>query len=655
MSDNTSQSNLFGTRFSDRFLDYHAGKIIADPKIAIVELVANSWDAGSTEVQITWPVFPEKDFEITDNGTGMTRSEFQDIWTTLNYNRLKGQGSTTKVPASNKKVLRKVYGRNGKGRHSLFCFSDKYKVQTWKNGYKSSFNVIQSSGENAYLVEFLGEEPYQGHGTRISCNFNKASYENNLLKIDEVTELIGSKFIVDPSDFKVYINGCKINLVDLLEQSQEYKCEIPDEGTVTIFVIDSKTVGRTTKQHGVAWWVNNRLVGDHSWKDFKDSYLDGRTNTAKRYTIIVKADILEDEVTEDWTDFKDNDKVKRIKEYVKDFILETIENLMFDVRKEAKIKVLESQRATLKQMDPSSRQAIGSFINQVQKRCPTIKPQHLENIVDILAKMEASKSVYKLLRQLSQLSSDDMDSLSSILDEWDIMDAKIVLDELKKRLELIKEMESLVENPKADELHELQPLFEHGLWIFGPEYESIEFLSNSSLAKVIKTCFKNGNVETLENSRKRPDFVALTDGSLGVYSSNRYDGNSGEVCGTQKILIVELKRGGSIICDKNRHQAEYYAKEIKKSGKIEKDTKIVCYVLGTSVDPECEVSKIGDNIEVIPRSYSLVLRQAHARTFNLMKNIREAKRIEDFEDEEVREVLKQKETTDFPGIFSETA
>ena len=60
---------------------------------------------------------------------------------------------------------------------------------------------------------------------------------------------------------------------------------------------------------------------------------------------------------------------------------------MYDVRKEAKIKVLESQRATLKQMDPSLRWTIGSFINQIQKRCPTIKPQHLENVVDILAKM----------------------------------------------------------------------------------------------------------------------------------------------------------------------------------------------------------------------------------------------------------------------------
>ena len=109
MGDNISQSALFGTRFSERFLEIHAGKMISDPKVAIVELVANSWDAGATEVQITWPVYPENYFEIADNGTGMTRIEFQRIWATLNYNRLKEQGPITKVPFSNIKISRKVY------------------------------------------------------------------------------------------------------------------------------------------------------------------------------------------------------------------------------------------------------------------------------------------------------------------------------------------------------------------------------------------------------------------------------------------------------------------------------------------------------------------------------------------------------------------
>jgi hypothetical protein len=251
----------------------------------------------------------------------------------LNYNRLKEQGPITKVPFSNIKISRKVYGRNGKGRHSLFCFSNEYKVKTWKNGSESFFGVKQSSGDSAYIIEFLGEESHQGHGTKILCKFKKEFSENSLLKVNEVRDLIGSKFIVNPSEFKIYINGSIINQVDLLGQSQEYECEVPDTGIIKVVVIDSKTVGRITKQHGVAWWVNNRLVGDHSWRDFKDSYLDGRTNTAKRYTIIVKADILEDKVTEDWTDFKDTDKVKRVKEYVKDFILGSYTRVIDQFRK----------------------------------------------------------------------------------------------------------------------------------------------------------------------------------------------------------------------------------------------------------------------------------------------------------------------------------
>lgn len=37
-----------GLLFDDRFMSRHAGAIIADPAIAIVELVANAWDAWAT-------------------------------------------------------------------------------------------------------------------------------------------------------------------------------------------------------------------------------------------------------------------------------------------------------------------------------------------------------------------------------------------------------------------------------------------------------------------------------------------------------------------------------------------------------------------------------------------------------------------------------
>ncbi len=62
------------------------------------------------------------------------------------------------------KVKRTAYGRNGKGRHSLFCFSDEYWVETWKNGISSLFSVKRSKGEVPYRIEFL---TWQSHTAEI--------------------------------------------------------------------------------------------------------------------------------------------------------------------------------------------------------------------------------------------------------------------------------------------------------------------------------------------------------------------------------------------------------------------------------------------------------------------------------------------------------
>lgn len=641
-----NQTNLSHPTFSKRFFDKYVGQIISNPKVALVELVANSWDAGSTKVQLKWPESPETYFEIVDNGSGMTRDEFEARWNELTYDRLKVQGSTVKIPESSGNIERKVFGRNGKGRHSLFCFSNKYFVETWKDGFKSKFAVTRTYSNDLYSIEPIERVPFKGHGTKISCKFKNGLIEQDLLNVDEVLEILGSKFIMNPMDFELFVNDDRINSVDLLSNAIEHELNIHNEGIIKIFVIDSKLSGRTTKQHGVAWWVNNRLVGEHSWKDFNGSYLDGRRTAARRYTIIVMADILENEVKEDWTGFEDTNRVKEITKIVIEFIIETIAEIMHDIFVETKMEALEQQKENLKQASPSSRNAIGSFINQVQKRCPSIKYKDFENIVDVLVKMEASKSEYRLLQQLAQLSPDNMDSLSAILDEWNIMDAKIVLDELKDRLDIIEKMEQLVENPDTDELHELQPLFAHGLWIFGPEYESKEFLSNRSLATVIRTFFDEKGVKDLQNPRKRPDFVALADSSIGAYSSDEYDSN-GEVSGISKVLIVELKKGGSKITIKNTRQAADYAIEIQTAGKVSPNTKMICYVLGANIDPIANQPFIQGSIEVISRPYSTILSQAHARTFNLMNKIQEYMQIDyiDTEDPEIKEVLKQKELT----------
>ncbi len=87
------QEDLF---YEDRFLESWAGAIITNPSTAIVELVANCWDAYATEVKISWPdPKNNKQFSISDNGKGMTKAEFDYIWRAMSYDRIAKGGATT--------------------------------------------------------------------------------------------------------------------------------------------------------------------------------------------------------------------------------------------------------------------------------------------------------------------------------------------------------------------------------------------------------------------------------------------------------------------------------------------------------------------------------------------------------------------------------
>lgn len=621
-------------RFDDAFFQDYAGNLILDPKVAMVELVANCWDAGAKRVDITWPNSIGGYFEILDNGIGMIKNEFETYWSTFNYNRRISQGSMTEIP--DMPLKRRVYGKNGKGRHSLFCFSDSYNVETCKDGNKIQYLVNKlSNNQNPYEIISVGESPHLGHGTKISCNI-----KNNYIPIEEIENLIGSKFIADPL-FEIYLNKIRVNLIDFLKDAQKITYEIPNEGTIIINVIESPR-GRLSTLGGVAWWVNKRLVGEHSWRDFDDTYLDGRSTPSRKYTIIIEADILENEVLQDWTWFKDTKRSKEIRHSINEFILKTIQDLMKDIRSESKIQILKKYKPQLKEMSTFSRNLVGNFINEVQMRCPSINQIHLDHTVEIFTKMEQNRTGYDLLQQIAQLDETEIDTLADLLKRWSVNEAKIVLSELEWRLELIEKMDKMIKDPRADELHDLHPLFERGLWIFGPEYESKEFTSNKTLKTIIKGKYKS---KVMGNENKRPDIVVFDDkSSINIFSNEKYDNNA-EVCGYDKILILELKRSKSAIDDDDARQAEDYALIIKRSGNVNDFTNIICYVLGKIVKTDERTT--GTSIKLIPRSYDIVLRQAHARTFNLIKKIKEIKDIKDEQDTEVKAVLAEKEISDY--------
>lgn len=635
---NQNEDLQFLPLFGSHFLEDHARTIISDPRIALVELIANCWDAGANRVDITWPEDAVPDpIIITDDGTGMTYAEFIERWRELNYNRKERQGEDVVFPPNNVRSRRKAYGTNGKGRHSMFCFANRYTIETWKDGTCNVFlvNRSESAGRTPFIITPKNQLPREGHGTIISTELG---HGQNYIEVSTVRDLIGSKFVTDPG-FLIYVNEELVELTKIEHLVDTKTIQINNIGNIIIHCVDSQKSGRTSRQHGVAWWVNKRLVGEPSWDAFSDlAYLDARTKEAHRYTFIVEADILSEEVKEDWSDFKDTEKVKTVKSVAKEQILAWLRDLMKDVHKSRKIAIINANRKEFKNLPKESQYQVGKFVDELQAKVPVLDNRVLNATIEVLLKLEQSRSGFALLEQLSKLNPNDIDTLNQILEEWSVQEARIVLDELRRRLNVIASLERLVENPSSDELHELQPLFEKGLWIFGPEYESIQFMANKSLSTVLRKLIGDKEVKS-KIPRNRPDFIALPDSSIGIYSHDSFD-ERGEVKGLGKVLIVELKKGGYDIGINEMRQADDYANEIRKSGKC-KGAIITAFVLGTTIayDAIDPINKGNPTHTIIQsETYSTTLRKAHARTFNLLEKIEKAKKSELY-DKEIEEVL----------------
>lgn len=172
---------------------------------------------------------------------------------------------------------------------------------------------------------------------------------------------------------------------------------------------------------------------------------------------------------------------------------------------------------------------------------------------------------------------------------------------------------------------ELQPLFNDSLWIFGPEYETIEYTSNEGMTSVIQKLMKSDD----KGSRNRPDFAILPDGTCSLKTLPSYDIDAGGVeTGVDRLVILELKKPSVPIKYTEKTQPLKYITELDERGFLQPNTKITCFVLGKHIDRHV-VGKSTDQdgrITIITMQYQSVLNNAHARLFNLQKKVKTAKR-----------------------------
>lgn len=615
------------------------------PEIAILELISNSWDANAHNVYIEWPIIENlresaEYFTILDDGDGMEKDEFIVKWTTVGYDKRKNnQPSEMKMHDD-----RNIIGKNGRGRLGLFSFSDNYKVSTSKNGEINSFKVMRSD-KFASLKEIdVIKEPFDmGDGSYNSGTYIKCPLNERYVELDDLKEIISLRFGAD-STFNIFINNEKVDLFDFKDN---YECEEiyfgnDENKPIKIYLIPKDQYNKKLSTYEVVWWVKNRYVEQDKWKNLGVN-LDSRNHKENQYVFLICADFLENHVKTDWTGFKDDNIINE----VKNVVANQINNLMSDIisanKKERKIHILTKSKKNIKNLNPIEQHEIGKFVEDLLEKCNHLTNDDLSNILKVVTTMELSNRKYEFFEKLVNVSPEELDKLTEIIDKWSIDDAYFVLNELYKRLELIKKIDLLTDDPKSKEVQQLQPLFKEGLWIFHPKYEgTTRYTSNQAMNKVIVDLLGVEDYSS-ENSKKRPDLVVLDNSTVGTFSSYSYKEDSNVIEGYDEILIIELKKGGHNIGDDEMTQAVNYAKEIKKHGSVNPNTKIIGYVLGHTISPDEQEPRKQGNITIYAKQYQLIVKTAKDRTFDLIDKIKEVKGITDLGDGEINEVLKEDE------------
>ena len=472
-------------------------------------------------------------------------------------------------------------------------------------------------------VEFV-ESGVTGHGTKIQ---GAGEIANIQMTEESARELIGSRFLANPA-FKVSLNGREIGFSDISADALTVETiDIPDLGQVRINHIDTMKADKHTKQHGIAWWVNKRAVGNCGWRGSDvQRILDGRTEKAKRFTFIVEADFLNEAnaVKEDWSGFRDDNPAwKKVRPIVQDRIREIILQSSSEEREAKRASVIDKVGSTVNSLSPISKDRVETFVNEVVDACPNFGEGEIVQLTSILAKLEKSKSRYGLLERLHECDPNDYDALHEIMSQWTVGIAKLVLDEIQSRLKTINELRIKLKTIRVDEVHELQPIFaKGGLWMFGPEFETLDFTSNKGMTTVIREVFED---KAGKGSLNRPDFVIKPNASIGIYGRDAFD-DDGNVNGVAHVIFVDLKTTGLSLGSGEKEQIWKYVKELKAKGYITNATKVDGFILGDQIESgEAGTRKEDDDrVKITPMLYESLLVRAEKRMLNLNSKIQDA-------------------------------
>ena len=648
---------------------YHLGiNLYSNIPAVLSEVVANSWDADATNVYVEI----EKDkITIADDGHGMTLKDINEKYLLVGYPRRIHNEAVTD------RYKRKVMGRKGIGKLSLFSIAETVKVETFKKGKKNGFIMskqeidshIAQKNEQPYEPEPLSESEieFTKDGTRIVLTDLKKriskAHSNYLRKrIARRFSIIGYEdnfnVFVDRSPVKItdrdYFHKIQflwfygdesekyINLCNNLEnpehtEKRDGTIEVRDEdnsenltGAVTGWIgtvrkpkeLTDRNENVNENLNKIVIMVRGKLAQENILDDFRQSGFYTKYLIGEIHADFLDMDDLDDIATTSRQEIiKDSPRYEALKTWMKNELFH-IRDKWDEWRSEIvkkEVYQIPAIKAWLNELKPAERKQAESLFSKIGE-------VHLDNDENrnqlyIYTALAFENLLYKgALDQLERISLENIPAFMEILGNFDDIEISLYYRMIQERLGIISKFQEMTDEDVVEKIVQ-ECLYDH-LWLLDPSWDRAT--ESPLIEQGVKKEFEDLDIK-LDPEK-----------NMGRFDI-KYKKSSG------KHIIIELKRSGRTLDEHDLtaqvvNYRDALEELVAKTGKDE-PVEVVCIVgkpLKQWTTPEKEEeskkSMAARNIRVIYyqelienayRSYKdfLEKNQEAGRVFRLIKSI----------------------------------
>jgi len=521
----------FKMEISLNVLNHLGINLYSNVPAVISEVVANSWDASATIVDITINE-EESTIVITDDGTGMDVEDINEKYLVIGY-----QKREAGHVAAEKFKHRKVMGRKGIGKLSLFSIADKIEVYSKKNGATNGFlldaeeirHIIKSNSKDAYYPQELDTTLIDlKEGTKIILR----DLKKNISKAKGfLKKRLARRFSVigDGDNFAVRINGENIEVSDRdYFHKVEYLWFYGDKSKKYIDLCGSRLKEHFSRTPDVSdkWKISGWLglvehSGDLQSKDeninkivllirgklAKEDLLEefGEGGLYSKFLFgEIQADFLDEDLDEDIT----TSSRQAIKEEdgrylaLKDFLFKELKNIQ---NKRAELKNKEGKNQAFK-IEP-----IKKWYNGLEKDRKSKAKKLFGDINQLEIEQDRKKQFFShavlafeslkyrdSLNKLETVDANNVESFLSVFKDYDEIEAGLYYKITKERIEIIKNLKQKIKEDVLEKVLQ-EYLYEH-LWLLDPSWDRAT--NNAVMEATVKKMFNEITDKLTEEEKK---------------------------------------------------------------------------------------------------------------------------------------------------------